>query len=169
MPNVFERIHAMSQPSSSWAAPSTAMTQNMTPANPQPMPNQKPGGPMQGQQPSLGLFGSKPGGPPPQMQRPMPGAMFGSQFGARNMFNQPPQPGFPPPTGKPGLPPVNPSALPGMRPNIGPSVMPGPSPQALGNVALSSQAQLGPAAPGSSYTIGGRVGPSGFPLDRRLY
>ena len=75
----------------------------------------KPGGApgqMGPQQPG----GGKAGGPPGQMGSQAQG---GKPGGAPGQMGQAPQPGFPPPTGKPGMPPVNPSALGGQRPGDG--------------------------------------------------
>lgn len=54
--------------------------------------------------------GGKPGGPGGQQQAGKPGGP-GGQMG--------PQPGMPPPTGKPGMPPVNPGGLAQQRPQMG--------------------------------------------------
>lgn len=154
MPSIFHQINQGLAPGmQGWTgAPSPAQMAGMQGATPirDIGPPGKPGGPPQQFKPG------KPGGPP----QPGGGSYggMGPQFGARNMFMGPPQAGFPPPTGKPGLPPVNPSALNDMRPQIGPGIIP-PNPQSFTAANQSAGVDLSPQ--GIAASRGFSIGPGG--------
>ena len=124
--------------------PSLFGTGSLYPARaPQPMPSSpggKPGGPggqMGPQQP-----GGKPGGP---------GGQMGSQMGGQ-MMRQAPQSGFPPPTGKPGMPPVNPQGLAGQRTQMGNGLL-----NLQGQPGVLDQANVNLGAAPSAMQPGQRV------------
>jgi hypothetical protein len=105
-----------------------------------------PGGQMGPQQP-----GGKPGGPggsQNQMGPQQPGGKPGGPGGQMgSQFRQAPQPGFPPPTGKPGMPPVNPQGLAGQRPQIGNGLLNLPQQQGvLGQAGVDLNAPQGAAS-----------------------
>ena len=105
-----------------------------------------PGGQMGPQQP-----GGKPGGPGGQQQAGKPGGP-GGQAG--------PQPGMPPPTGKPGMPPVNPGGLAQQRPQMGNGLLglqrqPGVLDQARVDMGAAPQpSPTGPTGPYSNNRYG---------------